>query len=637
MDEDEIMMELNNDDFSDASSITLFHNLSDSDDPSVHTSDMSSGSECDEEYNYISNRPTTAGRQVGSTSTPNIPGTSRDHSDHLYFATPPANSNNLSSNHEHVQNRPGPVQNQNTDRNTVIQTTRPRDTFITWEPISGNLNNFDFLPNSPIGLNFDKLRNVETGNVLHYYRLFLTDQMLDLLVRETNRYAEQRQIMAIIEEQNKPHSMLVQWKDVTRQEILTFIGIILWMGLDTKPSIRDYWSKNALYANNLSKIMPRSRFESILTFIHVADNEEAQQNDRLHKVQGLINLLVQEFQSLIVPDKAVCIDETMVPFRGRIKFRQYIPNKRHKYGLKIFKLCLKGGYTWSLKVYAGKEGNAERANQEGTSTRTTKIVMDLMRPILGEGRVLYTDNFYTSVDLAHCLNNEKTHLVGTLRQKRKHNPVQVTNAKLVKGDMVGKQSNSKIIVCKWKDKRDVLFLTTESAPTLVDVPTRNGPVKKPSTIVEYNSAKSFIDISDQLASYNTPLRRGVKWYRKIIFELLANTSVVNAHAIYKLHNPDSKMKITEFRENLTLQLLFGESSDDSDGNAREHQPRGDHRLEEVQKKGRCVMCYEGLSKTHDRKYAQKHTPQVRTACPSCPQKKFICMKCFFDSHKCFKK
>jgi hypothetical protein len=51
----------------------------------------------------------------------------------------------------------------------------------------------------------------------------------------------------------------------------------------------------------------------------------------------------------------VVIDESMVPFRGRLLFKQYIPGKRHKYGVKLYKLCLPGKYTYALEIYLGKK------------------------------------------------------------------------------------------------------------------------------------------------------------------------------------------------------------------------------------------------------------------------------------------
>nr|CAH7748181.1 unnamed protein product [Callosobruchus chinensis] len=93
----------------------------------------------------------------------------------------------------------------------------------------------------------------------------------------------------------------------------------------------------------------------------------------------------------------------------------------------------------------------------------------VVEPLLNTGKILYTDSFYTSVDLAHELKNSQTHLVGTLRQNRKLNLKAVTNAKLKRGEMRVQKSSTNVLVGKWKDKRDVLFLTTRAVPEMVEV------------------------------------------------------------------------------------------------------------------------------------------------------------------------
>lgn len=92
----------------------------------------------------------------------------------------------------------------------------------------------------------------------------------------------------------------------------------------------------------------------------------------------------------------------MIPFRGRLGFRQYLPGKRFLYGVKMFKICAAGGYTWKVKIYGGKEvvGRDE----------TLATVLELMNPQLRTNRTLYTDNYYTSVTLANHLTEKKTHL-----------------------------------------------------------------------------------------------------------------------------------------------------------------------------------------------------------------------------------
>lgn len=51
---------------------------------------------------------------------------------------------------------------------------------------------------------------------------------------------------------------------------------------------------------------------------------------------------------------------------------------------------------------------------------------------------------------------------------------------------------------------------------------------KPKIIIDYNKEITAIDLFDQMGAYNSPLRRSLKWYTKLVFNLLLNTDVVNA-------------------------------------------------------------------------------------------------------------
>lgn len=84
-------------------------------------------------------------------------------------------------------------------------------------------------------------------------------------------------------------------------------------------------------------------------------------------------------------------------FRGHIVFRRYIPNKAARYGIKLYKLCDKIGYTYNLSVYSGKATNRSNSNISCAG----KVVLSLMENYLNEGRNLRVDNFYTGI--AHIL------------------------------------------------------------------------------------------------------------------------------------------------------------------------------------------------------------------------------------------
>jgi len=96
--------------------------------------------------------------------------------------------------------------------------------------------------------------------------------------------------------------------------------------------------------------MKLRRFELLLRTFHLSNNEECPRGDRLFKVQGLIDLLVSKYKSAYILEEDLCIDESIIPFVGRLSFRQYIKNKHHRYGIKVFKLCVKEAYTIGFRI-----------------------------------------------------------------------------------------------------------------------------------------------------------------------------------------------------------------------------------------------------------------------------------------------
>ncbi|KAF2892387.1 hypothetical protein ILUMI_13785 [Ignelater luminosus] len=89
---------------------------------------------------------------------------------------------------------------------------------------------------------------------------------------------------------------------------------------------------------------------------------------------------------------------------------------------------------------------------------------------------------------------------------------------------------------------------------MTDVQTEKGLVQKPSTIAKYNSVKSFLDVSDQKASYATTVRRrDIICYRKVVVEL-TNTAVPNAHIAYQSMTGKT-MSITQFREEIANKIF----------------------------------------------------------------------------------
>ena len=90
---------------------------------------------------------------------------------------------------------------------------------------------------------------------------FITDEIFDLMVRETNRYVEQILQTHKISRRSKSR----QWKPTTDVEMLKFFGIIIEMGLVQIPKLEYYWGNSQLYGSDIIRnAMARDRFELLL-------------------------------------------------------------------------------------------------------------------------------------------------------------------------------------------------------------------------------------------------------------------------------------------------------------------------------------------------------------------------------------
>lgn len=406
------------------------------------------------------------------------------------------------------------------------------------------------------------------------------------------------------------------------------------MGLVPMPKISSYWSKDDIYHNKfVSSLMPRDRFLSLLRYLHFADNETAGE-DRLHKLKPLLNKLLSNFQSVLLPGREIIIDESMIPWRGRLIFKQYIPNKTHKYGVKLYKLCTLDGYTLNIIVYSGKD---ENSGKKGFA-HAERIVMKLIETLQhSDGRILYADNYYSSIPLVKKLHKKKITYCGTLRANRKGIPRTFTR-KMKKAEIYGEESSAKVRIIKWVDKRPVLMITSDPRHEAILDNTRKKNrkgeiIRKPRCVLDYNKAKKGVDMSDQMSSYFTVLRKSLKWYRKVCFELLFGTCVVNAWVVYNA-TTGSKVSMLEFRERLVRALGNTLTSEFEEKTPK----RKTHTFIKPEGKGRkprkrCVGCYQKLRETMDSRTADKKTRKVISYCNDCDGQPGYCLQCFNNIHK----
>lgn len=67
--------------------------------------------------------------------------------------------------------------------------------------------------------------------------------------------------------------------------------------------------------------MSRNKFELILQFWRFTDNESSDTSDRLYKIRNILVEINFNFEHLLTPGEIIAVDESMIPFKRRLKFR----------------------------------------------------------------------------------------------------------------------------------------------------------------------------------------------------------------------------------------------------------------------------------------------------------------------------
>lgn len=156
------------------------------------------------------------------------------------------------------------------------------------------------------------------------------------------------------------------------------------------------------------------------------------------------------------------------------------------------------------------DSDSSTTSDLGGKGHAANVVLHRISEKLNNGHSIYMDNFYNSIDLAEQLLQKKTYCTGTLRSNRKRNPEAEVKSKLKPGETKAMYSNG-VLVGKWKDKRDVMYISTEFKNNLILAKNKKGQEKlKPEPIANYNTFMSAIDRQDQMNSYYPCLRKTIR-------------------------------------------------------------------------------------------------------------------------------
>ncbi|XP_026469438.1 piggyBac transposable element-derived protein 4-like [Ctenocephalides felis] len=392
-------------------------------------------------------------------------------------------------------------------------------------------------------------RNAKT--IFESWSLFITDDILNTIQTCTNLHIQERR--ALCADLSKHRYM----EEIEISELKAFIGLLYIAGFyrSNKQNLSDLWQVDGTGVEIFRLTMSIQRFyfiQSCLRFDDKSTRAERQQFDNLAPIRNIFEMFVQQCQKMYSPGENCTIDEMLVAFRGRCKFRQYIPSKPAKYGIKIFALVdASTYYVTNLEIYSGKQPSGPYS----LSNKPFDVVNRVVLPVSKSHRNITFDNWFTSYELvSHLLTEHKLTAVGTLRKNKRQIPPQfiTTRGKCPGSSTFGHQKDITLVSYIPKKNKVVLLMSSLHHDEKIDEST--GDKRKPDIISFYNHTKSGVDVVDNLsASYNVS-RNTKRWPLTIFFAML-NISEINANIIYRANNDDTRMKRRHFLKNLGLAMV----------------------------------------------------------------------------------
>ncbi|XP_045482051.1 uncharacterized protein LOC123686113 [Harmonia axyridis] len=388
-------------------------------------------------------------------------------------------------------------------------------------------------------------RNAKT--VLDCWKNLFTDEIIDIIVKYTNQYID-----TIQHEFSRGSD--VRHTDVV--EIHAFIGLLYLAGVykSSRQCLEELWGQEGDGIEKFSLVMSMKRFKFLIRSLRFDDRTTRDQRktlDRLAPIREIFDKFIMNCQNSYVPTENVTIGEMLLGFSGRCPFRQCIPSKPNKYGIKIFALVdVKMLYTFNMEIYAGTQ-------PEGpfhVSNKHVDVVKRIAAPLFGSGRNITADNWFTDFNLIHELKTRKLSYVGAVSKNMRQIPNSFVNLKerTQNSSLFGFNNGTTLVSYVQRKGENTILASSLHFDDAIDL--SSGDKKKPEIFTFYNSTKNCVNTLDQMCA-NYSVHRNINQWPMVIFFAMLNVGGINSQVIH-LCNQSEPLRRKRLLKQLSHELAI---------------------------------------------------------------------------------
>ena len=155
---------------------------------------------------------------------------------------------------------------------------------------------------------------------LQYLKLFSKDEILNTIVENTKLYRVQKSGTLV---------------NTTKDEISSFIGIHILMGIAQLPNYKAYWSRELRFPP-VADVMPINQYEKLRQYLHFVDNNAPNNdNDKLFKVRPTITAIRDECVKINQKNSKQSMSKLFLVKLRELKSDNIIPKNPKNGDLKI--------------------------------------------------------------------------------------------------------------------------------------------------------------------------------------------------------------------------------------------------------------------------------------------------------------
>ena len=107
----------------------------------------------------------------------------------------------------------------------------------------------------------------------------------------------------------------------------------------------------------MADAIPRNRFDTLMKYLHLCDNEKPVSGDKMWKICPFYDMINKKCAKYAPFAFALSVDESLLPHYGRNSSKQHIANKPVQVGYKMWVLAESLGYVIAFDPFVGLNDN----------------------------------------------------------------------------------------------------------------------------------------------------------------------------------------------------------------------------------------------------------------------------------------